>query len=86
MPEVCRFFGIVIRIHVQDHNPPHFHAHYAEVEAAIRIRDLEVTAGGLSPRALGLVREWARQHQDELLAAWERARRSEAPGKITPLD
>ena len=86
MPEICRFFGIVIRIHVRDHNPPHFHAHYAEAEAAIRIRDLEITGGSLSPRTFNLVKEWAELHQDELLAAWERAQRGEAPGKIPPLD
>lgn len=28
MPELSRFFGIVIRMYIQDHVPPHFHAEY----------------------------------------------------------
>ena len=86
MPEISRFFGIVIRIHTGDHNPPHFHAQYGETEGVIRIRDLKIVAGRLSPRALHLVKTWAATHQEQLLTAWERAQRSESPGKIPPLD
>jgi len=28
MPEVSRFYGIIVRIFYDDHNPPHFHAEY----------------------------------------------------------
>ena len=86
MPEVSRFYGIVIRINFREHNPPHFHARYAEAEAAINIRDLTLTEGSLPRRARGLVLEWAAEHRDELLKAWERAQHGEAPGKIAPLD
>ena len=51
----------------------------------IGIKDLTVLRGRLAPRALGLVMEWATMHQSELLAAWERAERHEAPGRISPL-
>ena len=85
MPELSRFYGIVVLMYFADHAPPHFHARYAGKEAQIGIRDLAVIGGRLAPRALGLVMEWAQAHQQELLAAWERAARREHPGKIAPL-
>ena len=85
MPEISRFFGIVIQMYCNDHNPPHFHAFYAGEEALIDIHQLTVFAGKLSPRALGLVIEWATLHQRELLADWTRARRQESLEKIEPL-
>ena len=86
MPELSRFYGIVIRMYFRDHGPPHFHAEYAGEEALIRIEDLAVLKGRLPPRALGFVIEWTALHQADLQAAWERARRQEAPGKIAPLE
>ncbi len=85
MPEVSRFYGIVIRMYFADHNPPHFHAHYAGSEALVEIATLSVISGRLPPRAMGLVAEWAASHQEELSAAWERARNLQPPGKIEPL-
>ena len=85
MPEVSRFFGIVIKMFIDDHNPPHFHAFYAEHEALIDIRNLSVFAGRLPPRAVGLVMEWATLHQDELLADWGRAQTHQPIVKIAPL-
>lgn len=84
--EVSRFYGIVVRIDFREHKPPHFHARYAEAEAAIGIRDLTLLEGELPRRACGLVLEWAAEHRDELFKAWVRARHGEAPGKIAPLD
>jgi hypothetical protein len=85
MPELCRFYGIVIRMYFDDHNPPHFHAHYGEAEILINIQTLAVLAGKFPPRALGLVMEWAALHQEELSTAWEHARQLEPLGKIAPL-
>ena len=85
MPEICRFYGIVIRLFFDDHNPPHFHAQYSGDEAVIDIRNLGVIAGGLPTRAAGLVVEWASLHQDELLECWEKAQELEPLGKIDPL-
>ncbi len=85
MPELSRFYGIVIRMHFRDHAPPHFHAVYQEQEATVEIGSLAVTRGQLPPRALGLVVEWATLHQQELFAAWERRTRQEMPGRIAPL-
>jgi uncharacterized protein DUF4160 len=85
MPEVSRFYGIVIRIFFGDHPPPHFHAVYGEHAAKINIDTLSVFEGRLPARALGLVIEWATIHQAELRQAFERAANMEPPGKIDPL-
>ena len=85
MPRVSEFFGISIYIYFRDHPPPHFHARYAGSEALVTIKDLSILEGALTPRALGLVMEWASLHQNELLAAWNRAQEHEAPGTIDPL-
>jgi hypothetical protein len=57
MPEVSRFYGIVIRIFYDDHSPPHFHAEYAEHEILINISTLAILSGSLPARALGMVTE-----------------------------
>ena len=85
MPEIARFYGIVIKMFFEDHNPPHFHAQYGELEVLIDINTFAVFAGHLPPRALGLVIEWATQHQDELLNNWEKARAQKSLSKIEPL-
>ena len=85
MPEISRFYGIVIAMFFNEHNPPHFHARYGGEKVAIDIRTLQVLEGRIAPRALGLVIEWASQHQDELLANWELVGKDEQPGKIEPL-
>jgi hypothetical protein len=85
MPEICRFYGIVIKMYFADHAPPHFHAEYAEHEARIAIDSLGVISGNLPPRAMGLVAEWAMLHQQELQGLWERARKHEALNRLEPL-
>lgn len=85
MPEISRFYGIVIRMYHNDHNPPHFHAIYGDEQAQIGIHTLAVLDGRLSPRALGLVIEWASLHRDELIEDWEMARNHEPLHRIDPL-
>jgi len=85
MPEISRFYGIVIKMFYADHNPPHFHAIYGNVEVLIDINTFAVFAGNIPPRALGLVVEWATLHQAELLRDWERAQDQEPLSKIEPL-
>jgi hypothetical protein len=86
VPELCRFFGIVIKMYSDDHPPPHFHAIYSKHEAVIRIDTMAPMAGRLPPRALGLVIEWATRYNHELDEAWRKAKNLESPGKIEPLD
>lgn len=86
MPEISRFFGIVINMYYNEHPPPHFHARYGGEKALVAIDTLTVIDGRLSPRALGLVTEWGAQHQDELLWNWQRARNQEPLEPIEPLN
>ncbi len=72
-------------MYYDDHLPPHFHAIYGEHEALVGIETLALIEGRLPPRAIGLVTEWAAQHQEELREAWRRAKNLEPPGKIEPL-
>lgn len=85
MPEISRFYGIVIAIFFSEHNPPHFHARYAGSKASISINDLAIIEGSMPPRALGLVMEWAAIHRAELLRAWQQAESNQQPDKIEPL-
>ena len=85
MPEISRFYGIVIRMYFNDHHPPHFHAEYAGSEVLVHIDTLAVFAGTLPPRAMGLVIEWASLHQQELRSDWEKAQNMEPLDKIDPL-
>lgn len=85
MPEICRFFGIIISMFYDDHNPPYFHARYDKDGVAIEIHSLRVLDGHIPPRALGPVMEWASQHKKELLDNWELAKKNQPPKKIAPL-
>ena len=86
MPELSRFYGLVISINWVDHNPPHFHVRYAGSDAAIAIRRMELLSGNLPNRALNLALEWAALHEKELLENWERARNQTPTRRIAPLD
>ena len=85
MPELCRFRGIVIRIHPNDHPPSHFHVVYRGRRASVDIETLRVVRGSLPRRVRRLVREWAALHQDELRGAWNRVMQGERAGRIDPL-
>lgn len=87
MPELSRFYNIIIRMIFMDnsqHNKPHFHVQYAEYEASVGI-DGELLAGSLPVKQLRLVQAWAAIHEDELYAAWNLAVQGRPFGKIDPL-
>lgn len=86
MPEVSRFFGIVIRIFFNDHQPAHFHAVYGEYEALVEIETLGVYRGEIPRRALALVLEWAALRREELRRDWDLARSGRPPEPIAPLE
>lgn len=86
MPEISRFFGILIKMYYNDHAPPHFHAEYGEHVAEISIERLEVIRGQVPRRVLALVLEWAFIHRNELQANWIRARAQESLEPIEPLE
>jgi hypothetical protein len=86
MPEISRFFGIIIRMYFGDHPPPHFHAEYGGSRIKIEIATLAVIDGELPPRALGLVTEWAALHQADLLELWSLAAANQPLHKLPPLE
>ena len=85
MPEISRFYGIIIQMLFDDHNPPHFHVEYNEFKAIISINNLNIMKGDLPPKALGLVMEWAKLHQGELIKEWDLAKAKKQLFKIDPL-
>ncbi len=72
MPEIARFYGIVIKLFFGDHPPPHFHAVYGEYLGLFDISSLEMIEGDLPRRAKNLVLEWAERNQSELLDMWSK--------------
>lgn len=73
MPEISRFYGIVVAIFLihSEHNPPHFHAKYGKYAIEVNINTLEVIAGEFPPTALSLLKKWAKLHQNELKEIWK---------------
>ena len=85
MPELARFYGIVVQVYYGDHLPPHFHVQYAGHSAKVDIETLALIEGDLPARAKGLVTEWATLHRDELRKAFAKAVRLQKPDSIDPL-
>ena len=86
MPEISRFLGIVIRMHFNDHAPPHFHACYGSSEARIEIATGRMLSCSLPPRARRLVLEWLELHRAELAVNWQLAAARKALKRIDPLE
>ena len=85
MPEICRFYGIIITMYLSEHNPPHFHVRYKEYKAIIEIENGSIK-GYLPRRALNLIYEWMDMHKDELLENWMKIEEGKSPIMIKPLD
>jgi hypothetical protein len=88
MPELSRFFGIIIRMYAElgtPHHLPHFHAYYQEDVAIYSFDPVDLMAGSLPRRQQRLVMAWAELHQAELLADWERLQAGQRPLPIEPL-
>lgn len=86
MPEISRFYGIIITMYYNDHEPAHFHAKYGEYKAKIAIGDGKVQEGRLPRRALALIETWREPHREELRAAWEAIMARRPVGRIAPLE
>jgi len=84
MPEISRFYGIIIKMYflASEHNPPHIHAIYNKSIAVIDIQTLEVIEGEIPKRALRLVKEWVFIHKNEIKDIWE----TQQFKKIEPLN
>ena len=88
MPELSRFFGIIIRMYAEvnaPHHLSHFHAYYQDEVAIYGLDPVELIAGSLPRRQRRLVEAWAELHQTELLADWNRLQSGERLIPIEPL-
>jgi hypothetical protein len=87
MPIISSFFGILIKMYYEEHNPPHFHAEYQGHEAVFLIATGEMTKTKKFPiRAAKLIAEWAQEHQVELLENWKRMEQDQVLFKIPGAD
>jgi len=88
MPELSRFYGIIIRMYAEagePHHVRHFHAYHQNDVAVFGIDPIELIAGTLPARDRRLVEAWAELHQNELLVDWERLQAGQRPLPIEPL-
>ena len=88
MPEISRFFGIIIRMYMEPdvkHHRPHFHAYYQEHVGIFGIDEIELISGSMPKRHQRLVEAWAELHRDELLEDWDRLQSGQSPVPIKPL-
>ena len=89
MPELSRFYGIIIRMFSEPggkHNSAHFHAYYGEHTAVFSISPIELTDWFLPLRQRRLVEAWAELHCDELLSDWNLLLQGRRPNAISPLN
>ena len=88
MPELSRFFGIIVRMFAEaggQHHVAHFHAYWQDQVAVISIDPVDVIAGSLPTRQRRLVEAWAELHQQELCDDWNRLQQGQPPMPIEPL-
>lgn len=88
MPEISRFFGVIIRMYAEageQHHRPHFHAYYQDDVVIYGIDAIEALAGSLPRPQQRLVEAWAELHQEELAENWTLLQDGRAPHKIEPL-
>ncbi len=83
MPEITRFYGIVIKIFLtKDHNPPHFHAIYGEYNGSFEIETLNMIEGDLPKKAQSMIKEWGLKYRSEIMEMWN----SKTLKKLPPLE
>ena len=84
MPEIARFYGIIIKMFFKpkEHEPSHIHAIYGEYVGEFNIKTLEMMEGDLPPKAQALVHEWLSLYTEQLQAMWD----SQIIEKLPPLE
>ena len=85
MPTISMFYGIIIRMYYEDHNPPHFHAFYGDYKAIFNF-DGEIIEGSIPNSKKKLIEAWSLIHKEELIANWQLAKNSEILYNINPLN
>ena len=85
MPVISKFYGIVIRMVFLRTFMAHFHAIYENTELVVALNPVRILQGDAPRRVRDMVLEWATQHQQELLEAWNRLAAARQPNPIPPL-
>jgi hypothetical protein len=88
LPEISRFFGVIIRMYMEvglPHKLPHFHAYYQDDVAVFSVDPIDIIGGSLPKRQRRLVEAWAELHQHELLDNWQRLQQGQLPRSVEPL-
>ena len=88
MPEITRFFGIIVRMFAEPgapHHEPHFHVYYQNHAAVYSIEPIILISGEIPQKQQRLVEAWTELHQGELAEDWERLQSGNLPYKIAPL-
>ncbi len=85
MPIISMFFGLIIRMYFEDHNPPHMHVEYQGYKAIFDL-DGNIVSGKMPKTQCRLVAAWCEIHREELLANWELCKDGEKPYSIKPLE
>jgi hypothetical protein len=86
MPELSRFYGIVIYMYYKEHNPPHFHINYNEFEAVFSMNEEAIIEGFIPSKQLRLILAWYELHSSELFENWEKMKDKKDFIKIKPLE
>ncbi len=83
MPEICRFYGIIIKMFFKpkEHEPSHIHALYGEYIGIFDLKTHKMLNGDLPSKAQELVEEWLSIHSSELQEMWD----SQDIKKLPPL-
>ena len=81
MPEISRFYGIVIKMFFKpkEHEPSHVHALYGEYMGEFNIKTLEMIQGDLPQKAQDLVKEWLEKYQKDLQKMWNEQKITKLP-------
>jgi len=86
VPIISHFFGVIIRMYYQDHEPPHFHAEHQGEQAKFDFSGELLVGQITSGTARRLIREWAQLHRAELESNWEHMKAGETLERIPPLE
>jgi hypothetical protein len=82
MPEIARFYGIIITMYFDDQHHPHFHARFGEYRASFTIDPPAFYTGSMPRRQQNMILGWAEIHQQELMDNWQHARIGKPMQKI----
>ena len=86
MPEISRFFGIIIRMYFDEHNPPHFHAQYGKYSASFNIKTGQKMEGKFPKSGERIVNDWAGLNRKDLLENWSSIKKTGEFKKILGAD